>query len=221
MARTAPYLEAATKNDMSMRLNPQWLALWLLIVLNPLSLRGETKTLKIIFEPESPQFSAAAQEYEALWAREGRLITAVMEAASGLKFEDREVRAIVRETPSDSGYKEKPMHLRASYPLDTKRATLIHELGHRLESDFFRKGEDDHKYLFLWIYDVWAKLYGPAFADAQVEVERRRGNMYPAAWDFALALNPKQRAAKWKEVLAERRTRNRPAQPANSLPLTR
>jgi hypothetical protein len=44
-----------------------------------------------------------------------------MEAASGLKFEDREVRAMVLEVSSSSGYKEKPMQLRASYPLDTKR----------------------------------------------------------------------------------------------------
>ena len=40
------------------------------------------------------------------------------------------------------------MHLRASYPLDTKKATLIHELGHRLQSDLFHHDEDDHKYLF-------------------------------------------------------------------------
>jgi hypothetical protein len=68
-----------------------------------------------------------------------------MEAASGLKFEDREVKAMVLEVSSDSGYKEKPMHLRASYPPDTKKATLIHELGHRLEADLFHQGEDDHK----------------------------------------------------------------------------
>lgn len=96
------------------------------------------------------------------------------------------------------------MHLRASYPPDTKRATLIHELGHRLQSELFHFGEDDHKYLFLWIYDVWVKLYGREFADAQVAVERQRGRMYPAAWDFALAMSPGQRAAKWKETVAAR-----------------
>jgi hypothetical protein len=124
-----------------------------------------------------------------------------------LKFEDRQVQAIILEVSSSSGYKEKPMRLRASYPMDTKKATLIHELGHRLQSDLFHQDEDDHKYLFLWVYDVWVKLYGREFADAQVAVEKQRGRMYPAAWDFALSFTADQRAAKWKETVAERTPR--------------
>jgi hypothetical protein len=112
---------------------------------------------------------------------------------------------MVLEVSSDSGYKERPMHLRASYPADTKKATLIHELGHRLQADLFRQGEDDHKYLFLWIYDVWVKLYGREFADAQVQVEKERGRMYPTAWDFALSFNREERAAQWSRTLAERK----------------
>jgi hypothetical protein len=130
-----------------------------------------------------------------------------MEAASGLQFEDREVRAIVLEAASDSGYKDKPMHLRASYPPDTKKATLIHELGHRLQAELFHRGEEEHRYLFLWIYDVWIRLYGREFADAQVAVERQRGRMYPAAWDFALSLAPEARAAKWRQAVADRTPR--------------
>ena len=114
---------------------------------------------------------------------------------------------MVLEVSSDSGYKEKPMHLRASYPLDTKKATLIHELGHRLQSDLFHQNEDDHRYLFLWIYDVWVTLYGPAFAEAQVEVEKQRRGVYPAAWEFALSLTPGQRAATWRETVAQRTRR--------------
>jgi hypothetical protein len=163
--------------------------------------------LRIALEPESDQFSEAAHEYEIIWVAEGSKIITAMEAASGLKFEDREVKAIVLEVSSDSGYKETPMHLRASYPMDTKKATLIHELGHRLQSDLFHHDEDDHKYLFLWIYDVWVQLYGREFADAQVAVEKRRGRMYPAAWDFALSFTPEQRAAKWKKTVAERTPR--------------
>jgi hypothetical protein len=163
--------------------------------------------LQIVFQPDSDQFSDAANEYEAIWAREGPTITTAMESVSGLKFEDREVKAIVLEVSSDSGYKDKPMHLRASYPTDTKKATLIHELGHRLQSDIFHHDEDDHKYLFLWIYDVWVKLYGREFSDGQVAVERKRGRMYPAAWDFALSMTPEQRGTKWKETVAERMPR--------------
>ena len=168
---------------------------------------AQSTGLRIVFQPNSAQFSDAANEYATIWAHDGSRITAAMEAASGLKFEDREVTAVVLEAASDSGYKEKPMHLRASYSLDTKRATLIHELGHRLQSKLFRQNEDDHKYLFLWIYDVWVKLYGPEFADAQVAVEKQRGRMYPADWDFALSFTPEQRMTKWKETLAERTPR--------------
>ncbi len=160
--------------------------------------------LRIAFQADSAEFSEAARQYEEIWAKDGARIAAAMEEASGLKFEDRVVGARVLEVASSSGYKEMPMQLRASYPLDTKKATLIHELGHRLQSDLFRKGEDDHKYLFLWVYDVWVKMYGREFADAQVAVEKQRGRMYPAAWEYALSLTPEQRAAKWKETVAER-----------------
>jgi hypothetical protein len=168
---------------------------------------AQTRSLTIAFEPASNEFSQAARDYDSLWSREGPRIRAAMEAASGLTFEDRDVKAIVLEAPSDSGYKDSPMHLRASYPPDTKKATLIHELGHRLQSDLFRFGEDDHPFLFLWIYDVWVTLYGREFADAQVAVERQRGRMYPAAWDFALSFTADQRAAKWKETVAQRTRR--------------
>jgi hypothetical protein len=168
---------------------------------------AQSQGLRIVFHPDSDQFSAAARQYESIWANEGARITAAMEAASGLKFEDREVEAIILEVSSQSGYKEKPMQLRASYPMDTKKATLIHELGHRLQADLFHQDEDDHKYLFLWVYDVWVRLYGREFADAQVAVEKQRGRMYPADWDFALSFTADQRAAKWKETVAERMPR--------------
>jgi hypothetical protein len=167
---------------------------------------AQNKALRIDFQPDSEQFAAAAREYRELWAAEGLKITAALELASGLKFEDRPVKAMVLEVSSDSGYGDKPMHLRASYPPDTKKATLIHELGHRLQADMFDR-EEEHRFLFLWIYDVWVKLYGKEFADAQVVVERQRGRMYPEAWDFALAFTAEQRAAKWKQTAAERTPR--------------
>ena len=165
----------------------------------------QAPALRNTFTPESPQFEAAASEYTDLWAREGERIVKTMESVSWLTFDGNDVQAIVFEGVSESGYRARPMRLRASYPPDTKKATLIHELGHRLESDLFRKGEDDHPYLFLWIYDVWVKLYGRQFADEQVAVEKARRGVYPAAWDTALALTAEQRASKWRETVAARR----------------
>jgi hypothetical protein len=164
--------------------------------------------IRLVFVPDSDQFADAAREYREIWARESAKIIVAVEKATGLKFEDREVKAMVLEVSSDSGYKdESPMHLRASYPPETKKATLIHELGHRLEVDYSRRAEDDHKVLFLWLYDVWVKLYGQQFADAQVAVEKQRGRMYPGDWEEALAMSPEERLKQWKAFVEERRPR--------------
>ena len=167
---------------------------------------AQAPALRITFTPESSEFEAAAREYAELWTREGDRIVNAMESVSGLKFDGNEIKAIVFEGTSESGYRERPMRLRASYPADTKKATLIHELGHRLESGLFSGIEDDHHpYLFLWLYDVWVKLYGRQFADDQVAVEKARGRMYPAAWEAAMALTAEQRASKWRETVVARK----------------
>jgi hypothetical protein len=160
--------------------------------------------LRITFVPQADSFAAAAREYEQLWARDGDRIARAMQAAAGLAFRDTAVTAIVYEGVSSSGYRETPMRMRASYSADTKKATLIHELGHRLQEGLFRRDEEEHGPLFLWIYDVWVDLYGQDFADAQVAVERRRRGPYPAAWDAALALSRTERAERWRALLAER-----------------
>ena len=172
-------------------------------------IRPPAPNVRIDFRPASAELTEAAREYERLWAAEGERIVRAMEAVSGLSFvtpayADTAIVALVLEAPSYSGYRTSPMRMRASYPFDTKRATLIHELGHRLQSGLFRRDEEEHGPLFLWIYDVWVQLYGQAFADAQVEVEKRRGGPYPKAWDEALALSAAERAARWRTLLAER-----------------
>ena len=158
------------------------------------------------FQPESAQFAAAAREYQRLWDADHTRIVAVMESISGLRFDsppyaDTLIDAIVFEGVSYSGHREVPMKLRASYAPDTKRATLIHELGHRLQTGIAPQGQDEHEVLFLWLYDVWVALYGRAFADAQVTVERARGGPYPRAWDAALALDRSQRAARFRALV--------------------
>jgi hypothetical protein len=160
--------------------------------------------LRLNFIPAAESFAAAAREYEQLWAAEGDRIVRVMEKVSGLKFRDTAITVIVYEGVSFSGYRDRPMRMRASYPPDTKKATLIHELGHRLQSGLFKRDEEEHGPLFLWLYDVWAELYGREFADAQVEVEKRRRGPYPKAWDDALALSPAERASRWRAIVAER-----------------
>jgi hypothetical protein len=165
--------------------------------------------VRISFVPQSDSFAAAARDYSQLWAAEGDRIVREMENVSGLTFvypafADTAITANVFEGVSNSGYRESPMRLRASYPADTKKATLIHELGHRLQAGLFRRDEEEHGPLFLWIYDVWVTLYGQQFADAQVAVERARGGPYPKAWDEALTLSASERAVRWRTLVVER-----------------
>jgi hypothetical protein len=165
------------------------------------------RVLRLEFVPESETFASAVGEYERIWAADAARIVRTMQEVSGLTFTDTAVTAIVFEGMSSSGFRDAPMRLRASYSIDTKRATLIHELGHRLQSPLFRREDEEHGPLFLWLYDAWVRLYGQDFADAQVAIERRRRGPYPRAWDEALALSPKQRAERWKAIVANQRAR--------------
>ena len=106
-----------------------------------------------------------------------------MESASGLRFvyptfADTAITATVVEAPSNSGYRTTGMRLRASYPIETKVATLDHELGHRLQGGLVHRDEEEHDYLFLWLYDVWTVLYDADWADRQVALEKARGQRY-------------------------------------------
>lgn len=174
---------------------------------SPTSSSSPVRVPRLEFVPESETFAAAVGEYERIWAADAARIVHTMQEISGLTFTDTAVTAIVFEGVSSSGFRDTPMRLRASYPLDTKRATLIHEMGHRLQSPLFRRQDEEHGPLFLWLYDVWVRLYGQEFADAQVAVERRRRGPYPRAWDEALALSPRERAERWRAIVANQKQR--------------
>lgn len=168
---------------------------------------GPVRVPRLEFVPESETFAAAVGEYERIWAADATRIVRTMQDVSGLRFTDTAITAIVFAGVSSSGVSDTPMRLRASDPVATKRATLIHELGHRLQSPLFRRTDEEHGPLFLWLYDVWGALYGKEFADAQVAVEKRRRGPYPRAWDEALALSPGERAKRWNAIVANQRAR--------------
>ncbi|MGH9752631.1 MAG: hypothetical protein ACREA2_07590 [Blastocatellia bacterium] len=159
--------------------------------------------VKINFSPESEKFAEATREYQTIWQAEGERIVAMMEQVSGLRFYETDIQAVVYEGVSYSGFLKTPMKMRASYPAEVKKATLIHELGHRLLAFVpSTKEVDNHRVLFLVLYDVWTKLYGKDFADRSVEVEKKRKGLYDyeAAWQWALSLSAEERAAKFKEL---------------------
>ena len=180
------------------------------VVLSSSGAQSSPTVVRVVFEAQADSFRAATQEYESIWRQDGTRIIAAMERRSSLRFmyplfADTMIRALVLERASSSGYRDlAPMELRASYPVNTKRGTLIHELGHRLMAGLHRRDEEEHEVLFLWLYAVWIDVYGQPFADEQVAVERRRRGPYPQAWDAVTALSAEERAARWQAVLRER-----------------
>ena len=168
-------------------------------------LAGVAGATELEFVPQEPAFSEAVEEYKAIWESEGDRIVNALETATGLRLEAGPVRVIVCECVSYSGYRETPMQLRASYPDATKRATLVHELSHRLITDVAPESIDQHQVIFLFVYDVWVQLWGKELADAQVVVESGRRGLYDyeSAWRNALALGAAGRRERWRALLDE------------------
>jgi hypothetical protein len=157
----------------------------------------------VSFVPVKPQFAPASGAYRSLWEADGARIVAVMEHVTGLAFPAAPIDAIVSEGRPMTSYDGRTIRLRASYSADYKKATLVHELGHRLALTFPRRdGLDDHRLLYLFLYDVWTDLYGRDFADRMVAIERRipGGYDYDAAWSWALAMTREERQARLADL---------------------
>jgi len=177
----------------------------MILLLSASYLSAQAPSIKMNFTPESEKYAEATKQYQEIWNTEGRKMVEAMEIVSGLKFYETEIPVIVFEGASSSGFGDRPMKLRASYPEEVKKATLIHELGHRLNSQLKNRPKDidAHRVFFLYLYDVWARLYGKSFADRMVEVEKKRKGIYDyeTAWNWALALSEEERASKFKELV--------------------
>jgi len=167
----------------------------------------QNKKLIVNFEPLSNEHKlvSAAKEYSEMWGNEGDTILSVFEKIGGSKFTEREIKAIIHEGMSRSGRSTRdPMMLRGSYPSDVKKATLIHELGHRYLFDLKNRqhGLDAHQILNLILYDIWMELYGEEFAEKQVRIESARKGVYDYAktWKWALGLGEDGRKKMFRRI---------------------
>jgi hypothetical protein len=101
------------------------------------------------------------------------------------------------------------MKLRASYQADEKKGTLVHELGHRMNAQLkVRPADlDEHRLLFLYLYDLYVDLYGKDFADREVAFGKTLKGIYDyeGAWNRALAMSREERSARFAEVLKANR----------------
>lgn len=147
----------------------------------------------------------AAEAYRALWNDEGPRMIAALERAAGQRFPSQAVEVFVSDGLPMAEYGGRTIRLRASYPLYFKRATLMHELGHLLAFTLPNPARlDDHRLLYLFLYDAWTELYGRAFADRMAEIESRIAGRYDyaGAWAWTRAMTRDQRQA----MLASLRT---------------
>jgi hypothetical protein len=174
----------------------------------PLHAQTPAASLEVKFTPSAENFREATEEYRDIWAKEGSRIVEAMQRAAGLRFEPGPIEVSVYEGTSYSGERGgRPMVLRASYPNETKRGTLVHELAHRLAADVPFKG-DHHELIFLFVYDVWVELWGREFADQQVRIEGLRKGIvdYEAIWKRTLALPAAERARRLQEHVGQKRS---------------
>jgi hypothetical protein len=153
----------------------------------------------ITFKSYKPEHARSEAQYRQLWCAEGARIMAAMEQATGFAYPAGEVEVFVGNVTPMTAFGGKAMSLKASYPVYFKRATLVHELGHRLAFTMPRTTDlDEHRLLYLFLYDVWSDLYGRDYADRMASIEKRIVGRYDyaAAWDWALSMSRAERQAR-------------------------
>jgi hypothetical protein len=147
----------------------------------------------------------AAKAYQAIWDEYGDRIVAALEARTCLRFSESTVSAVVADAVSHSGGPDHPMRLRATYIIDIKQSTLVHELGHRHLWQLVERLDDvdGHKTLYLVLDRVWADVWGEEFARDRIRSESdwRSDYDYAAAWAWARSLDPQERARLWNQLL--------------------
>jgi hypothetical protein len=163
--------------------------------------------LKLRFIPifEDNEFILAVKEYETIWSDNGPKILEQFSALTGLNFIEDRIAIVIYEWMSTSGDSiSDVIKLRASYDKETKMATLVHELGHRFINQLKNRKDDidEHRTLFLFLYDMWVELWGKDFADNQVKIESGRKGVYDyeGAWKWAMELSKEERVDLFKGI---------------------
>ena len=136
--------------------------------------QGKRVSIDFVSQHKNQNFDAATDEYRRIWAAEGSRVIEAMERITTRKFPEKHVDAAIYEGTSFSGRGGRPMTLRASYTADVKKGTLVHELAHRMDAQLKNRPQDldEHRLLFLYLYDFYENLYGREFADGQVAFGR-------------------------------------------------
>ena len=161
--------------------------------------------LSLEFIASSAAHEHAARTYRSIWDEDGERIVAALEGRTCMPFQETSVAAVIDDAVSHSGGPEHPMGLRASYDLDVKRATLVHELGHRHLWQLTERldGVDGHQTLYLFLDRVWADVWGQDFAAERIRGESswQASYDYAAAWSWTRQMTPDERSRLWNRLL--------------------
>lgn len=161
--------------------------------------------IEFTFVAATVAHESSARAYRAIWEADGERILEAFAAATCLPFAERDVAAVIDDAVSHSGGPEHPMSLRASYGQDVKRATLVHELGHRHLWQLAERLEDldGHETLYLVLDRVWAAVWGEEFAAQRVRDESSWLSSYDygAAWQRVRSLDHDERVLLWNRLL--------------------
>ena len=164
---------------------------------------GALAQTEVEFIPATAALPYAARAYREIWDEDGERIIAALEARTCLTFPESSVSAVVDDAVSNSGGPGGPMRLRASYALDVKKSTLVHELGHRHLWQLEQRldGIDGHMTLYLVLDRVWADVWGEEYAGDRIRHESNWGDDYATAWSWARSLSAGERSRLWNRLL--------------------
>jgi hypothetical protein len=158
--------------------------------------------------PVGEEGREAAAAYRRLWESEGERIVAALERNAGVEFPPTPIEVLIAPGRAMASYDGRTIRFRPHFSPDYSRGTFVHELGHRLSFVLPRTaGLDDHRLLYLFLYDAWTDLWGRAFADHMVALERTTGPDYDAAWTWALAMTREERQARLRALPEHRSVR--------------
>jgi len=168
--------------------------------------------MKLNFYPESDiqDYTGAVDFFQNIWKKEGNKIISKWEEITNLKFYENEINVVVGNFRSQSH----PLSLRFDNEDEIKKATLVHELGHRIlykrvKGMGMKSSLVRHKFLNLVLYDVFIELYGKDFTEKVIEWDATLGiengqSLYKEAWDWALQYKTKEERQKvFQKVLEE------------------
>lgn len=170
--------------------------------------------LTLAFAPQDPdsfELKLATYGYQNCWHEHHKKIVAKFHELTGLSFQQKDIHAtVIPGTVNNSGMTGAPMLLGAGYhTADEKLAVISHELAHRLlggnqiwvDVDAEDALYNEHRRIYLFLFEAWCDLFGKAFADAAVAREFKDAEYYEAAWKWALKKNRKQRADALRAII--------------------